>query len=278
MKTHKLWLSIALANMIAGLPAVAADQTNDAPLVPSPSIFDFSQGDGWGFALGAGIEYETAYDGADEYEFEVDPAGAIHYRSGDHMLFWEGVELGWRGLVSTDWLVQAGVRYESGLEADDSDDGNLDGLPDRDSHVVGFLEGRYQLNGNWRNWIGGRIMGGDSDFGWLGVIAAGHRFGSATDGTGTEVFVFSTFGNADFINKDFGISAADSAASGLTEIDLDGGYRSTGITLVHRRDLTENLHLIGQVGVELYSSDIQDSDIAREDFEGEIGLSAVWVF
>jgi outer membrane scaffolding protein for murein synthesis (MipA/OmpV family) len=121
-------------------------------------------------------------------------------------------------------------------------------------------------------------MGGASDFGWLGVIAAGHRFGTQLDGTGTELFVFSTFGTDDFLNKDFGVSAADSIASGLAQTDLDAGYRSTGLTAVHRRYLTRHIHVIAQAGIEFYGNEIQKSPIAREDYETEIGLALVYHF
>ena len=50
---------------------------NGLPLVPLPSVSDFTGGGGWGVALGTGIEYESAYDGSDDYELEFDPAGAI---------------------------------------------------------------------------------------------------------------------------------------------------------------------------------------------------------
>jgi len=247
-------------------------------LVPLPSILDFSQGDGFGVALGAGVEFESAYDGADETELAVEPAGAVHYRNGNHLFFWEGFELGWRGRLADVWLVQAGVRNEGGLEPDDSEDGNLRGIKPRDSHVVGFLEVRRGIGSDWRNWVGARLMGGPSDFGVLGVLAAGRRFGEQLDGTGTEIYGFLTFGTDKFINKDFGVTAADAVSSGLRQTTLSGGYRSTGIQLVHRRDLTRKLHAVAQAGVELYSSDIGNSPIARKDYEFEVSLALVWKF
>ena len=270
-----------LAALIVGLATIVTTQGQDAKfkaLVPLPSVLDFTRGDGWGVALGVGVEYETAYDGSDEYEFEIDPAGAIQWRTGNHLFFWEGMELGWRGRIADVWLVQAGARYEDGLEPDDSEDGNLDGFEERDSHLVGFLEVRRAFGQDWKDWIGARAMGGETDFGWLGVLAAGHRFEDRLDGTGTEIFIFSTFGTDDFITKDFGVTAADSVASGLPETELDGGYRSTGITLIDRRSLTRNIHLIAEAGAELYSSDIQDSPVARKDYETEVGLSIVYQF
>lgn len=157
---------VAMSSLLISGPALAAEPTTEA-LVPLPSILDFTDGDGWGVALGASVEYENAYDGADETELEVEPAGAVHYRKGDHLFFWEGMELGWRGRLADVWLVQAGIRNEGGLEPDDSEDGNLDGILPRDSHVVGFLEVRRAVGEDWRNWVAARLMGGHRYPRWL---------------------------------------------------------------------------------------------------------------
>lgn len=258
--------------------ALPASAQSEPALVPLPSVLDFARGDGLGVGLGVGLEYESAYDGADETEFEVEPAGAVHYRRGQHLFFWEGTELGWRGRLAEQWLVQAGVRDEGGLEPEDSSDGNLDGIAARDSHVVGFLEVRRGLGSDWRNWVAARLMGGPSAFGTLGVLAAGHRFGTQTDGRGTEVYGFVTFGNDAFLDKDFGVTPMDARSSGLPAYRLDGGYRSTGIQLVHRRDLSSRIHAIAQAGVERYSGAIADSPIARKEFEFELSLALVWKF
>jgi len=248
------------------------------PLVPSPSIFDFTQGGGWGFAIGASVEGENAYDGSDEYEIGIEPAGAVQYRLDNSIFFWEGTELGVKGLANERLLLQGGARYEAGLEPDDSDDGRLDGIKKRDSHIVGFLEARYALDDNWKNWVAARTLVGESDFGLLGVLAAGHRFGSSKDGSGAEVYAFSTFGNGNFINKDFGVPASDAQTSGLTETDLSGGYRSTGIQGIYRHILNEDFQLIASVGGELYSGAIGNSPLAREDFETEVALTALYTF
>jgi|GEM_PF-6567065 len=71
----KKWLVLCTTLFINSvlLPAALAQETKTA-LVPLPSIDDFSRGkDGWSFALGAGIEYETAYEGSDEFGFELGP-------------------------------------------------------------------------------------------------------------------------------------------------------------------------------------------------------------
>lgn len=270
---------VLLVGVLLGLAsgAVMAEES-DLPLVPLPSVLDFTRGSGWGVALGVGVEYESAYDGSDEMELEVEPAGAVHWRTGNNLIFWEGIELGWRGLLTEEWLLQVGARVEGGREADDSEDGRLDGLDDRDDELVGMVEVRRSLGRDWRAWVGGRVMAGGSDFGTLGVLAAGYRFGQQLDGTGSEIFVFTTFGDADFINKDFGVRPAESIASGLPATDLDGGYRSIGVTGVHRSYLTEKLMLNLNASYELYDGDIEDSPIARQAYEYEVGMALVYHF
>ena len=190
----------------------------------------------------------------------------------------EGYELGWRSRLADNWLVQLNARYESGRESGDSDDDRLDGLEDQDDEIVGVAEIRRSIYGDWRVWIGGRVMSGDSSFGTLVIIAAGYRFGSQLNGTGTELSAFSTFGTSDFINRDFGVTEKESLASGLPATDLSGGYRSTGISLVDRRYLTDHFHIISRAGFELYSNKIQDSPIARKDYEAEVSLAVVYHF
>ena len=64
----------------------------------------------------------------------------------------------------------------------------------------------------------------------------------------------------------------------MAETELDGGYRSFAINFIDRRNLSKHWQLFTQAGYEKYSSDISDSPIARNDYEAEIGLSAIYVF
>ena len=80
------------------------------------------------------------------------------------------------------------------------------------------------------------------------------------------------------MNRDFGVTEEESITSGLPATDLSGGYRSVGLALVDRRYLTKHIQIITQGGFEYYSSDIRDSPIAREDYEVEVGISAVYQF
>ena len=254
----------------------ASDAATNQVIVPLPSVPDFTRGEGWGAVLGAGAEYEAAYDGSSDYEAEFEPVFALQYRFSRSMLFFEGNELGWRGVPRDLWLLQAGIRYEYGREEDESD--TLNGLGDVDEEFVGFFEVRRSLGDSWRNWLAARVMQGDNDIGTLGVFAAGHRFGKTSDGTGVDLFAFVTVASSEFINRDFGITAKQAAGSGLAETELSGGYRSAGLQAVARYNLSRHFQLVGEAGVERYSSAIADSPISEDDFEAEAGISLLYVF
>ena len=270
-----------LALLVTGLTSItlsAAHAEEKAPLFPLPFTPDFTRGSGWGIALGAGVEYETAYAGSDEYGFEVDPALAIQWRKGNHLFSWEGLELSWTTRQKDRWYIQVDLGLDGEREEGDSDDGRLDGLDERDDEFTGTGDVRYSLDEEWRNYVGTRISVGDGDFGTLGFIFAGHRFSSRQDGGGTEAFLYAKFGDSNHLNREFGVSPSEATTSGLAETDLDSGHRSSGLRLVDRRFASEHVQIVSGLEFEYYSDDVQDSPIAREDFALEVELSMVYQF
>ena len=255
----------------------AVAQDGKTALVPLPSVDDFTRGnDGWAFGLGLGVEYESAYEGSDEYGLEVDPAGAAQWRSGDDIFFWAGEALGWRGLRSDTWLFEATVGFDEGREESSSDDGRLDGLGDGDEGTELVLQVRRAFDADWRYWLDGRVVTGDN--GSLGLFGAGRRFGDRNDGTGHEISIAVVVQDSNFADKDFGIDAGQSAASGLDETDLSGGFRSIGFNYTYRHNINENWQVFGEAVYERYGSNIKDSPIARNNYEAEVGVGFIYVF
>ena len=255
----------------------ALAQDEKTTLVPLPSVDDFTKGnDGWSFGLGLGVEYESAYEGSDEYGFEVDPAGAVQWRSGDNIFYWAGEALGWRGIRSDTWFFEAAVAFDEGREESDSDDGRLDGLGDGDEGAEIVLQVRRAFDAEWRYWLDGRVVTGDN--GSLGLFGVGRRFGDQNDGSGSEIAIAVVFHDSEYANKDFGIDAGQSAASGLNETVLSGGFRSIGFNYNYRKYINENWQIFGEAVYERYSSDIEDSPIARNNYEAEVGVGFIYVF
>ncbi len=262
-------LTLLAIGLSLGAPA-AADT-----LFPMPSVPDITDADGWSFALGAGAEYEAEYDGSDEYGVELEPAVVVQRRQGNHVWFLEGQELGWRGRLNDVWLLQGGLRFEGGRE--ESEAPELAGMGDTDDELVVMFETRRAI-GDWSNWVAGRIMAGGSDIGTLGIIAAGHTFAASRQGMGVDLFAFVTVASSAFINRDFGVSAGQSANSGYRVTDLGGGYRSAGIQAAGRWRFGDRWQLQAEAGIEQYNSDIADSPIALADYEAEVGISLFYRF
>jgi outer membrane protein len=275
---RKLKIIITIAMAVTALNLTAAHAKEGAPLFPLPFTPDFTRGGGWGFALGLGVEYENAYAGSDEYGVEVDPAAAIQWRTGNHLFSWEGLELSWTTRQNDQWYFQVDLGLDGEREESDSDDGRLNGLDERDDEFAGTGEVRYAFDGEWRNYVGTRISAGDSDFGTLGFIFAGHRFGDRQDGGGTEAFFFATFADSNNLNREFGVSPSESAASGLAKTDLECGHRSSGLRLVDRRFVSEHIQIVSGLEFQYFGSDVQDSPISRDDFATEVELGLLYHF
>ena len=256
--------------------AALAQDANTA-LVPLPSIDDFTRGeDGWGFGLGLGVEYESAYEGSDEFGFEVQPAGAVQWRRGDDIFYFAGEALGWRGLRSDTWLFEATVAFDEGREEGDSDDGRLNGLGNTEEGTEFVLQARRAFDADWRYWLDGRVVTGDN--GTLGLFGAGRRFGEQTNGTGSELSIVAVYHDSDRANRDFGITAAQSAASGLNATNLSGGFRSIGLNYTYRHYINDNWQIFGEALYEHFGSDVKRSPIARSNYEAEVGIGFIYVF
>ena len=268
-------LAVVLMQTLAFQAASAQD--GKTALVPLPSVDDFTRGeDGFSFGLGLGVEYESAYEGSDEFGFEANPAGAVQWRRGDDIVYFAGEALGWRGLRADKWLFDAAVAFDEGREESDSDDGRLDGLGDSEEGTEFVLQVRRAFDADWRYWLDGRVVTGDS--GLLGLFGMGRRFGDRSDGSGSEIGIVAVYHDSDRANRDFGVNAAQSVASGLAETNLSGGFRSVGINYTYRSFINENWQVFGEVLYEHFSSDVRRSPIAREDFEAEVGIGFIYMF
>lgn len=274
----KKFSSLMLALVLQGFVLqTAVAQDDNTAMVPLPSVDDFTRGeDGWAFGLGLGIEYETAYEGSDEFGVELQPAGAVQWRSGNNIFYWAGEALGWRGVRADTWLLEALVGFEEGREESDSDKGYLDGLGESDEGVELVLQARRAFSADWRYWLVGRVVTGKN--GNLGLFGVGRRFGNQTDGSGSEINLVAVFHDSKYANNGFGIDAQQAVASGLDETRLSSGLRSVGIDYNYRHNINQNWQIYGEALYEYYSSDVRASPIARSDYEAEVGVGFIYIF
>jgi MipA family protein len=152
----------------------------------------------------------------------------------------------------------------------------LAGLGDSDEEVEFVVQARRAINADWRYWLLGRVVAGDS--GSLGLFGLGYRFGAATDGAGSEINLVGVVQDSERANQDFGVTAVQSVASSLKQTTLSGGFRSVGLNYNYRYHINDHWQIFGEALYERYSSDVRESPIARSSYEAEVGLGFVYVF
>ncbi|MCE3010139.1 MAG: MipA/OmpV family protein [Proteobacteria bacterium] len=274
MKTIKLTALVFSAAISISLNVQAKDCDPDMP-----SLLNFACKKGWALPLGAGVEYGGKADASKNYETGVEPVAMLHFSTESTQIFIEGVENGIRYFASDDFLFSLAGRYEYGRKESD-DPEFLKGLGDIKDKWMGVVEARYALIGDYDVWIGGRSMVGDKDLGELHIAVVGLGVPRLSKKVDFELLLWSTWANSAFLNRDFGVTAAQSVASGYEEYSAKSGHRALGAGLFTRIDFSDNWKALSEINYESYNSRLDKSPIIKKgrNSEYEANLSFVYIF
>ncbi|EHS52714.1 MltA-interacting MipA family protein [Rhizobium sp. PDO1-076] len=252
-------IGATLALMAMSSEVLAADAVSEQ--IPEPAFdssrFDPQQAEPkWGLIIGAGAMYEPEYEGSGD--FKVSPVPAVIITYGD----WLTIDP--RG-VSVTVLDQSGfslagkVGYEMGRDEDDSD--RLRGLGDIDFAATVGAKAAYK----WEALeiyaeVDQTIDGSESLIG---------TFGAEYSAPVTERFLVSagvsaTVANDKHMQSYFGVTAAQSATSGLSEYKAEAGLKRVDFTASATYMVTENWLVRGEAGVGVLLGDAADSPIVEE--------------
>ncbi|MBS4047697.1 MAG: MipA/OmpV family protein [Alphaproteobacteria bacterium] len=246
--------AVTLAAALLILPFAAAAQQ---PPEKAPEKKD------WDIRIGAGALYQPEYEGSDDYEVSPLPLLMINYRD---LVFLRGTTLGanvftWQGPRPSDKL-QVGplVRYQFGRDEDDSDD--LRGMGDIDAAVElgGFLT--YGI-GPWTAGVTLFQDVSDSHDGFTAKFAAGHRH-SFTPKLRLRSEVSTTWADENYTQTYFGVTAAQSARSGMRAYTAESGIKDIGLTLDLDYSLTEHWIVSGRLGYKRLLGDAADSPLVED--------------
>lgn len=246
------------ATALAQQPAATPNGTNKngaAPNGPPPKE--------WEFRIGAGALFVPEYEGSDEYKVAPAPLLMINYRD---IVFLRGPTLGanaftWRGQRPGDKL-QVGplLRYQFGRDEDDSDD--LRGMGD--------IDGAVEIGGFITYSIGPFSTGltvfrdvSDAHDGLTAKVSAGHRLPLAPKWM-LRSEISATWADENYTKTYFGVTAAQSARSGLRQYQPDGGLKDAGITLDLDYKLTDNWGISGRLGYKRLLGDAADSPLVDD--------------
>lgn len=239
------------AAMTLGVDANAAEAGRRAPA---------KDREGWQISIGAGGAYAPDYEGSDRYRFRPLPYARIAY--GDWFEFSGNqltvpvVKLG-RGVLTVGLLTRlGGGRDETDNRADLTGLGNIGPAVE----VGGFT--RLQFG---RIWFG--ISAGQD-------VAGGHK-GMTVDGSmgvmlpltsslSASVSANTTWASRKYMNRFFGVSAAQSAASGLSEFAAESGLKDYGAGLGLSYRLSKSWSLQGGTRYKRLTSDAADNPLVRQ--------------
>jgi MipA family protein len=254
---HRAATCAAACVVGAGL---AAAQTATSPEPPRLStatggIFDATDPDIVATVRG-GVEVSPAYLGSDEYELGPDVAARLDYiRFPNGFEFGSGRAVGFR----TGWGLRGTVRYIG--ERDSSDHEEIEGLDDVDwSFEAGLGLGYEQRNYRVFTDVRYGFIGHNA---WTGDVGA-DGIAYPMDGLTLTLGPRLGFGTDRFAETYFGISEAESEASGLEPFDAHGGLLSAGVELGARYLLNDRWGVEGNASWGRLLNDAADSPITEE--------------
>lgn len=222
--------------------------------------------------LGAIGLHSSKYLGSAEEETRILPYVSVSDYKGFDLfatsLSYRAIETG-TGQGLGKWSLRAGpsLTYESGRDSDDSP--TLTGLENIDASVLagGYIRGTFGP-------VGLRFNAGQD-------IAGGHEGVSANASIGTflplgrlkiQPSASVSWGSADFNQNFFGITQAQSNASGLAVNDVDSGVYGYSVNLVSWYELTDD-YVITLIGSHRwFNGDADDSPILLAADGADTGL------
>lgn len=273
----------ALASVVVGSAASAQAPTSPSPPVPAePSVpvpppanrpgllsaggaLDSATPD-IVMTLRAGVQVSPSYFGSDEYKLGPDFSARF-----DYVRFPGGFEYGSSRTVGfrTGWGIQGSFRYIGERDKD-----AIPGLDDIPWSVEAGLGVGYEQR-NWRAFADVRygFVGHNAWVGELGADAIAYPIDGLTLTAGPRF----QFGADNFAQTYFGVSPAESAASGLATFDASGGLLATGLEIGARYLFNERWGVEGAIGYDRLMNDAADSPITAQgspdQYTARIGIT-----
>ena len=232
-----------------------------------------TDGQRWDFRLGAGIESEPTYQGSDKNDSEVDPLLVVAYRADWGNVFLSGEGLGYSRMLTPRFGIQLALEAEDTREVDD--DNRLTGLGNQDKETELEIFGRYFLGPLT---VGGSVAVATGDKGLVWFVGSTYTWRMADDRLFLTLGADLSSSNKDNQQTDFGITQAQSDASGFPVYSPSGGLKSFGIRLDAEYQLSRRWYLRAGIDYERLLGDVADSPIVFDENNIEASLGFMYRF
>ena len=261
--------SLAVLLSFAVVPAALAD--NLGGIQRAEFERPQSQSD-WRVTLGAGAMAQPEYEGADEYEVTPLPFVDVTYKDRVRLNF-EGLNV--KVINQENFNAGVGVGLDFGREDDDGD--RLRGLGDIDPTAEGRLFAEYKVGQASAKVAFAQDLGDGHD-GYTIDADAGYGFVMRNTGTFVRPSVGATFAGENYMESYFGVSAAQSVRSGLSQYDSDAGFKDINAGVFVTQKLNENWSVNGLARFSQLLGDAADSPIVEDESQLQTGLFVAYTF
>jgi outer membrane protein len=240
--------------IVGGLALVA--------LSPDRAAAQPQDGDDWQVIVGAGVLVMPDYEGSDDLRVMPFPILALDYKN---IVSIRGpqVQLSIADVkIAGDVRLRFGpsARYRQGRDEDDNSD--LLGLGDVDGSVEVGGFARVDANRWWLQLSGGKDVIDGHD-GVVAEIEAGVRF-DQSDALSAQVRGTASWADSKYMRSNFGIDAAQAAASGLSRFSPDAGPKDVGAAIGLNYRLGSRWSIGGDAGYRRLLGDAADSPIVSK--------------
>ncbi|MEM7276768.1 MAG: MipA/OmpV family protein [Pseudomonadota bacterium] len=227
----------------------------------------------WDFRLGAGIEYEPTYQGSDRSDSEVDPFVIAAYRADWGNVFLTGGGVGFSRMLSKQIGIFVQLEMEDVREIDD--DQRLAGLGNQDEELELEIVGKYFMGPLT---LGISVAPATGDKGVVWFAGADYHWRLADERLFLSLGADLSGSSKDNQQTDFGITPAQSLASGYREYSPDGGLKSLGLSFAAEYEVNRQWYLYAQADYERLLGDVADSPIVFDENNVEVGLGVFYRF
>lgn len=257
------------------LPQPPAEAASDAAVADAAPAAPEVQRPDWEAAFGLILAYQPEYPGSDRQAWRLRPAfllrwGRFAISNGSGMVTRSNRDVA-RGLSyslvdSSRWRASVGLRVDQGRGEGDS--GYLRGMGDIDATVRARLYLRYQLtpewnlNASWNPDILGRGGGalGNLDVAWERERAWWDGAPPLRLGVGAGI----SFANGQYMQRQYGVTAAQSVASGYPVYEPGSGLQDVHAGIVLRGEFMSGWGMQLGLGVSRQLGPAVDSPLTRQ--------------
>jgi len=206
------------------------------------------------YSIGGGIGVKPDYEGSSDYEFVPLPAGSARFGNGMYIQLL-GLNLRANVIPSNMWRL--GPVYNYRQERSDVENNRVDDMKNiSDANELGIFGGF-----EWNNWfVFLDILGdtGNAYNGWYATLKGGYNY-VISKAWMLSMGAHTTYADDDYMQTYFGVSAADSARSGLKRYNADSGMKDVGIDLGLNWNFASSWDLRGIASISQLIGDADDS-------------------